>query len=165
MSARRIASDEAVADREAERLFVLVNAPATATRTTSARRRLQACETRRSDLMRRCGLTLETDRGATARRRRNSRGCFRRRAERSTGRPRTAGGRRSPGRARGRALPGLYLAGGSVHPGPGVPMAALSGRLAAAAADGGPRFDAPVRPGGYAWWYVDALQRRRRVTG
>ena len=28
-------------------------------------------------------------------------------------------------------LPGLYLAGGSVHPGAGVPMAALSGRLAA----------------------------------
>ncbi|MEM8982763.1 MAG: 1-hydroxycarotenoid 3,4-desaturase CrtD [Pseudomonadota bacterium] len=30
-------------------------------------------------------------------------------------------------------LPGLYLAGGSVHPGAGIPMAAQSGRLAAAA--------------------------------
>lgn len=31
------------------------------------------------------------------------------------------------------AVPGLYLAGGSVHPGAGVPMSAMSGRLAAAA--------------------------------
>jgi 1-hydroxycarotenoid 3,4-desaturase len=30
-------------------------------------------------------------------------------------------------------VPGLYFAGGSTHPGPGVPMAAISGRLAAEA--------------------------------
>ena len=30
-------------------------------------------------------------------------------------------------------VPGLYLAGGSAHPGAGVPMAAMSGRLAARA--------------------------------
>lgn len=45
-------------------------------------------------------------------------------------------GWRSPfTRASSRAkLPGLYLAGGAAHPGAGVPMAALSGRLAANAA-------------------------------
>lgn len=32
-------------------------------------------------------------------------------------------------------MPGLYLAGGSVHPGAGVPMALISGRLAAAAVE------------------------------
>ena len=31
-------------------------------------------------------------------------------------------------------IPGLYLAGGSVHPGPGVPLSTLSGRLAASKA-------------------------------
>jgi 1-hydroxycarotenoid 3,4-desaturase len=40
-------------------------------------------------------------------------------------------------------LPGLYLAGGSIHPGAGVPMAALSGRLAAAC------------------WHQDRASRRR----
>lgn len=51
-------------------------------------------------------------------------------------------------------LPGLYLAGGSTHPGPGVPMAALSGRLACAAllqdrrAISTPRFHPAAMPGG-----------------
>ena len=37
---------------------------------------------------------------------------------------------RRPGTRSG--LPGLYLAGGTTHPGPGLPMVTLSGRLAAA---------------------------------
>ncbi len=49
-------------------------------------------------------------------------------------------------------IPGLYLAGGAAHPGAGVPMAALSGRLAAAAllADGisTSRSKAAAMPGG-----------------
>jgi 1-hydroxycarotenoid 3,4-desaturase len=45
-------------------------------------------------------------------------------------------------------LPGLYLAGGSVHPGPGVPMAAMSGQLAAATLMG----------------HLDSTSRSRRVV-
>jgi len=43
-------------------------------------------------------------------------------------------------------LPGLFLAGGSVHPGPGVPMAALSGQLAAEQILAGLGSTSPSRP-------------------
>ena len=61
-------------------------------------------------------------------------------------------------------LPGLFLAGGSTHPGAGVPMAVLSGLQAAGqvlARHAGPArwpdFDHAVAPGGCAWCYLDAL--------
>lgn len=61
----------------------------------------------------------------------------------------TAALRRPTARTR---LPGLFLAGGGAHPGPGVPMATLSGRFAAAAAlkDLGStrRFRPAATPGG-----------------
>ena len=62
---------------------------------------------------------------------------------------------RRPGSRTG--LPGLYLAGGSTHPGAGVPMAALSGRLAASALMADLASTRPSRTDGYVWWYVDAL--------
>ncbi len=54
-------------------------------------------------------------------------------------------------------MPGLYLAGGSVHPGPGVPMAAISGWLAAATLTEDLASHVEVARRGYAWWYIDAV--------
>ena len=106
----------------------------------------------------RCGLKIsDIPRRPCGRRPTNSRGCFRRPGERFTAGPRTAGGPRSRGRARGRACRGSIWRGAASHPGPGVPMAALSGRLAAASVMADLASTLPVRPGGYAWWYVDAL--------
>ena len=53
------------------------------------------------------------------------------------------------------ALPGLYLAGGSMPSGAGHADGGALGLVGLRLPDGGPRFDRPVPQGGYAWWYVD----------
>lgn len=116
----------------AERLLCLVNAPASGDRHEFDAAEIQQCQERTLAQLERCGLTLSVDPSASVM---TTPSDFNRLF------PATGGalyGRASHGwmasfqRPDSRtALPGLYLAGGSIHPGPGVPMAALSGRLAA----------------------------------
>jgi 1-hydroxycarotenoid 3,4-desaturase len=113
-----------------ERLLVLVNAPPNGDGRAFTTAEIEACETATFALTARCGLALRP----TAVERTTPAGF-----ERLF--PATGGalyGRALHGWAASfqrpgarTTLPGLYLAGGGVHPGAGVPMAAMSGRLAA----------------------------------
>lgn len=116
----------------ADRLLCLVNAPALGGIRKFREDEIAACEHQTFDLLQRCGLDISrstqtsvlttphdfeqlfpaTNGALYGAANHGWQGSFSRMGARSK-------------------LPGLYLAGGSVHPGPGVPMAALSGQFAA----------------------------------
>jgi 1-hydroxycarotenoid 3,4-desaturase len=123
-----------VSQDEPQRLLCLVNAPAVGDSNVLNEEALAQCQTESFQHLERLGLKLEITPFNSVR---TSPAEFHQRFPASAGalygqathgwtslfsRP----GSKTP-------LRGLYLAGGSVHPGPGVPMAAMSGRLAAEA--------------------------------
>jgi 1-hydroxycarotenoid 3,4-desaturase len=120
----------------AERLLCLVNAPSVSDIAPISQEEIKACENTSFALMQRLGLSIQRNSTNTVR---TTPVEFHQRY------PGTGGalygqanhgplkGWLSPFRRPGAMskIPGLVLAGGSVHPGPGVPMAAVSGQLAA----------------------------------
>lgn len=113
-------------------IFCLVNAPPDGDVTRPSPEEIARCTKTMQDALSRCGIRLTLDPSTT---RITTPADF---AEMFPGTGGALYGRATHGpfaafRRSGSktALPGLYLAGGSVHPGAGVPMAALSGRLAA----------------------------------
>jgi 1-hydroxycarotenoid 3,4-desaturase len=127
--------DEAASPAESraeERLFCLVNAPTRPADRPLTDAEILSCEETTFRMLERSGLRITRNSGSIRRTTPedfaslypSTRGALYGRA--------THGWRASFARAGSKTrLPGLYLAGGSVHPGPGAPMAALSGRQAA----------------------------------
>lgn len=136
-----------------ERLFLLVNAPARADAKPLSEAEIASCETRVMERLARAELSLSEQTGPSqvttptdfARLFPGSGGSLYGRASHGWAASFQRPGARTP-------IKGLYLAGGAVHPGPGIPMAALSGSHAAhaVAADlaSTATFHATATPGG-----------------
>jgi 1-hydroxycarotenoid 3,4-desaturase len=115
-----------------EPLFVLVNAPPHRPEAPLSEGEIATCEQATREAARRLGVSLDLA-GAVRTTPRDFAALFPGSRGALYGPP-PHGWRASFQREGARASPpGLYLAGGTVHPGAGVPMAALSGALAAAA--------------------------------
>lgn len=133
--------------RRPERLMCLVNAPAVAPGRDLDPEEIARCEAQMWSRLHEAGLRVSL----TAPARLTQPQDFAQRFPGSQGAlygPASQGWRASfQARPAGRtSLPGLFLAGGSVHPGPGVPMAALSGQLAAEQMLAGLRSTSTYRP-------------------
>lgn len=117
----------------AERLLCLVNAPPIGDTHLFDAAEIKSCENRAFCLLEKIGLTVHRQSDATLA---TSPTDFDRLFPSTGGAlygPASHGWKASFNRRGSRsALPGLYLAGGSSHPGAGLPMVSTSGRLAAA---------------------------------
>jgi 1-hydroxycarotenoid 3,4-desaturase len=126
-------SDDVTSLPAAERLLVLINAPAFGDTEDPDEREKARWETAAFGLLERSGLTITRTPMRTVMTDPNE---FNRLFPMTGGAlyGRATHGFQAPFKRPGShtRLPGLYLAGGSAHPGAGVPMATLSGRLAAA---------------------------------
>ena len=118
-------------DGSPERLLLLINAPPTGDQREFPQAEIDQCTTRIFSRLERCGLSIQpsavtavTNPNTFARMFPATGGALYGQAMHGS----MAAFRRPSARS---AISNLYLAGGSVHPGPGVPMAVLSGRLAA----------------------------------
>jgi 1-hydroxycarotenoid 3,4-desaturase len=117
----------------AERMLILINAPPDGDRRGYSPAEIGELGQRAFGLLKACGLEVARDAGTEvvttpegfARLFPGSAGALYGRASHGT-----TGTFARPGAVT--RLQGLYLAGGTVHPGPGIPMAAMSGRIAAA---------------------------------
>ena len=122
---------ESAREMTAERLFCLVNAPASGDGPEGTQE-IDSCETTTFEQLQRMGLSIQGHAKV-----RSSPGIFHRRFPASAGSlyGKATHGWMSifarPGATT--AIPGLYTVGGGTHPGPGVPMTALSGMRAAEA--------------------------------